>query len=112
FDMDFMSFQIADPVSGTYTYNPIRTTNVAEADAGGKPVWQRQLLHWDGTQFISRPPTDDTVVLWCPFHRSGNNRGEDNVLFWNGAVQSIPVEQNVGGTLYTDWQRYPEQAGN
>ena len=106
FNMDFMSFQIADPDSSAYTYNPIRTTDSSD------PQWQRQLLHWYGAKFISRPPTDDTVVLWCPFHRSGNGGGEDNVLFWNGSMQSIPVEQDIAGTPYTDWQRFPEQAGN
>lgn len=106
YDQNFISYQIADPVSGEYTYNPVRTTSSSDSD------WQRQLLHWNGTQFISRPPTDDTVVLWCPFHRNGNGKGEDNVLFWDGSVQSIPVDQDIGGTTYTDWQRFPENAGS
>lgn len=105
YDPNFISYQIEDPDSGEYTYNSIRTINSSDAD------WQRQLSHWDGTNFISRPSTDDTVVLWCPFHRSGSG-GEDNVLFWDGSVQSIPVNQVVGGTTYTGWQRFPEKAGN
>jgi len=106
YDQDFISYQIADPDSGEYTYNAIRTTNSADSD------WQRQLLHWNGTQFISRPPTDDTVVLWCPFHRNSNGSGEDNVLFWDGSVQSIPVQQVEGTITYTDWQRFPEHKGS
>ena len=109
FDVDFISFQIEDPDSGVYTYNPIRTTDVTELGPNGESVWQRQLLHWNGAKFISRPPTDDTVVLWCSFHRSGSGSGEDNVLFWDGSVQSIPVVQDVAGTSYTDWQRIPKR---
>jgi prepilin-type N-terminal cleavage/methylation domain-containing protein len=72
-----------------FTYNPIQTTDVSDGAA-----WQRQLLTFDGSNLISRPPTDDTVVLWCPFHRGGGSASSDNVLFWDGTVQSLPESQD------------------
>ena len=71
-----------------YTYDPTRTTTIGS-------TWQRQLLTFDGTsKLIKRPPTDDTVVLWCPFHRGHGSVSTDNVLFWDGTIQSLPTNQN------------------
>jgi len=72
-----------------FTYNPIQTIDVSDGAA-----WQRQLLTFEGSNFISRPPTEDTVVLWCPFHRGGGSASTDNVLFWDGTVQSLPESQD------------------
>jgi len=78
---------IADPDNGQYIYNPIRTTTIGAN-------WQRQLLTYNGSTYVQRPPTDDTVVLWCPFHRGGGGASSDNVLFWDGTVQSLPEDQD------------------
>ncbi|MEO6908386.1 MAG: prepilin-type N-terminal cleavage/methylation domain-containing protein [Abditibacteriaceae bacterium] len=83
-----------------FTYNPIRTTNIT--DVG----WQRQLLTYNGTNYVERPPTDDTVVLWCPFHRGGGGASSDNVLFWDGTIQNLPEDQ--GGANGTGAGRTPK----
>jgi prepilin-type N-terminal cleavage/methylation domain-containing protein len=72
-----------------YTYNPIQTIDVSDGT-----LWQRQLLTFDGSVLISRPPTDNTVIFWCPFHRGHGSASTDNVLFWDGTVQSLPEDQD------------------
>lgn len=100
---------IGDPQSGgQFSYDPIRTDDITETGPGGNLIWQRQLLHFDGSTFVSRPPTNDTVILWCGYHRNGDGTGDDNVLFWDGTIQSIPVEQEINGDTYIGWQRLPE----
>ncbi|HEX8234941.1 MAG TPA: type II secretion system protein [Abditibacteriaceae bacterium] len=81
------------------------------------PNWRRQLLHYDNNVFVNRPPTDDTVVMWCPWHRGV--RDFDNVMFYDGSVQIIPRQQNIDDAsvctkygqstpcTFTGWQRVP-----
>ena len=86
-----------------FTYNPIQTTNVSDGSA-----WQRQLLTFDGNVLINRPPADDTVVLWCPFHRGHGSVSTDNVLFWDGTVQSLPENQGNATTPIIGADRTPK----
>lgn len=54
-------------------------------------------------EIVERPIDQATVVTWCRFHRSLNDdsttrsgrRNFDNVLFSDGTVQSLPIEQAV-----------------
>jgi len=123
YNQRFLSYQVSDSgcqdpsdstCSGAYTggeqstYNPIRkVTYIGLVDN----EWQHQLLHYVSKSATHleiglelRPPTDDTIVFWCPFHRNRNGGGEDNVLFWDGSVRSIPVEQDGA----VGWERQPE----
>ena len=86
-----------------FTYNPIQTTNVSDGTA-----WQRQLLTFDGNVLITRPPADNTVVLWCPFHRGHGSVSTDNVLFWDGTVQSLPENQGDATTPIVGADRTPK----
>lgn len=89
------------------TYNPIVTNAVSSGLA-----WQRQLLTYNGSTLVNRPPTDDTVVLWCPFHRGGGSASTDNVLFWDGTLQSIPETQVCPSGTWIGAQRVPLVACN
>jgi prepilin-type N-terminal cleavage/methylation domain-containing protein len=98
FNIPYVSYQHPDDLTNgiEYTYNPVRTTNVQD------PNWSRQLVHFDGSLtnpgFVKRPPTDDTVVLWCKHHRGGLMSGaQDNVLFWDGTIQVTPKTQDACG---------------
>lgn len=84
-----------------YTYAPIRTKTVGAN-------WQRQLLTYNGSSYVQRPPTDDTVVLWCPFHRGGGGASSDNVLFWDGTVQNLPENQGDTTTPIIGADRTPK----
>jgi len=92
-----------------FTYNPVRSvpTNISALDQD----WQRQLLHYykDAGNVVSveRPPTDDTVILWCPFHRGHGSVSTDNVLFWDGTLQSIPEAQVCSSVTLVGAQRVP-----
>lgn len=96
---DYLSYQVN--IEGQ-TYASFRT------DSDADPDWKRQLEHYDGSDFVPRPPADNTVVTWCRFHRRlsadglstlANGRNFDNVLFYDGTVQLIPYQQNnVDGT--------------
>lgn len=99
FNLDFLSYQTEDPSSGQWTYLSTRVTNKANTD------WKRQLEPKDGANFVRRPPSDDTIVTWCPWHRSeSGGRDSDNVLFYDGSVQLIAREQAESGDA-TDWRR-------
>lgn len=84
-----------------FTYNPIRLTAIGTD-------WQRQLLHYDSGTFYDRPPTDDTVILWCPFHRGGGAASTDNVLFWDGTVQMLPENQGSVSSPIIGAERTPK----
>jgi hypothetical protein len=93
YDLEYLSYQSCD--NNVPTYASVRTTDTSDA------LWKRQLMNFNGTTFVSRPPDATTVVTWCPFHR--NQRDMDNVLFYDGSVQILPRSQS--GT--TGWQRTP-----
>ena len=107
-DQDFLSYQTCD--GNTSTYETMRVTSTADAK------WKRQLLHFDGSTFVNRQPTADTVVTWCQFHRG--ERGMDNVLFYDGTVQLLPRQQTnpsdaiaptiATDPILTDWKRKPK----
>lgn len=102
YNPDYLSYQVLDdqaflPSGGDnrdqFTYVPRRIET--RTDIG----WKRQLAHYAGpdndpatnnASLVRRPPTDNTVVLWCPFHRGGTGVKLDNVLFYDGSVQVIP----------------------
>jgi prepilin-type N-terminal cleavage/methylation domain-containing protein len=95
FNPEYLSYQKLDPNNVTVSsYESIRTTDSASGN------WNRQLLHFEpngaNVKRVFRSPSDNTVVTWCPFHRTGTGgRNFDNVLFYDGSVQLIPSEQRV-----------------
>jgi prepilin-type N-terminal cleavage/methylation domain-containing protein len=108
YNLGYLSYQACDDnvsyrppalpplATATPTYQTKRSTDTANAN------WQRQLLHFNGSTFVARQPSDNTVITWCPFHR--NSRDMDNVLFYDGSVQLLPRDQSgVSG-----WQRTPK----
>lgn len=109
YNPDYLSYQVRDPDSLAWTYNPVRTTDRSDAD------WNRQLLPFNGSTQSFRTPSDQTVVTWCPFHRTGlGGRSVDPVLFYDGSVQLIPVTQPDPDAAnqsnppdLTDWHRRP-----
>jgi type II secretory pathway pseudopilin PulG len=77
-------------------YRSIRMAEKSDpkpTSAAGLEKWKRQLLHYDRGDFINRPPTEDTVVTWCPWHRGA--RDFDNVLFYDGSIQVLPRMQRL-----------------
>jgi hypothetical protein len=86
-------------------YLPIRTTvRGTSSTSRERETWQRQLLpalpdDSGGTdpdslaEVVNRPPTGDTVVTWCPWHRG--MRDFDNVLFYDGSIQILPRTQQL-----------------
>lgn len=97
FNPKYFSYQVDD--SGTPTYQTIRTTDAGDA------YWKRQLVHYSGSTLVSRPPTDDTVITWCKWHRTGSSgRNYDNVLFYDGTVQYL--ENSTSTSL--NWKRVPK----
>ena len=91
----FLSYQACDGT--TPTYATVRTTDKTDIN-----LWKRQLMHFDGTNFVKRQPEGSTVVTYCIHHRG--DRGMDNVLFYDGSIQML--KQNEGGL--TSWQRMPK----
>jgi len=105
FNPQYLSYQVQDPQqSGVWTYDTNRTNDT------GVPGWRRQLLPFNGSSLAPRPPADDTVVTWCPFHR-GEAGGYDNVLFYDGSVDILPPEQkDKDGNTLPLWRRVPRSA--
>lgn len=95
----YLSYQTCDTLStpAVSTYASQRINSTTDMN-----LWKRQLLHFEGTNFVGRQPTGDTVVTYCLHHRSERNM--DNVLFYDGSIQLLPVDQ--GGL--TDWKRIPK----
>lgn len=105
YNLDYLSYQRSD--GGTPSYQSIRTT---DASTSNYALWKRQLVTFDGpnptTDRIFRTPSDDTIVTWCPFHRTAvGGRDFDNVLFYDGSVQLLPRQQDDGSM---GWQRTPK----
>jgi prepilin-type N-terminal cleavage/methylation domain-containing protein len=110
YDTEYLSYQSCD--SGVPTYASVRTMSTSDSTQ----PWQRQLFHMNGASFVARPPADSTVVTWCRHHRTA--RALDNVLFYDGSVQLLPVSQaNPNDTTLpttanmatlTDWRRKPK----
>ncbi len=96
----YLSYQglDSDPILGAAqpTYATFRGLGVA-----------RQIGSWANPKDTSRRAPDQTVMLWCRFHRPLDKNGDpattdgsrtfDNVLFLDGSVQSVPVKQIVTG---------------
>lgn len=127
YNMDYLSYQGQDVLTppayvfpatppafdpDKALYLPSRTTTVADAN------FKRQLVQKTaaGAEPISRPPTDDTVVTWCQYHRL--TRDYDNVLFFDGSVQLLPrVQDNLDGSCnpqttpatLENWKRVPRR---
>lgn len=87
---------------------------------------RRQLRFTDGTDTPQRRPSDTTVVMWSRWHRKLNTEdpfgtrnltdddNRDNVLFFDGRVQSLPIMQNVTDTsgnaaVCEGWRRVPKE---
>jgi hypothetical protein len=92
-----------------FTYNPVR---IIPSESALNQDWQRQLLHYyknasNNLVSVQRPPTDDAVVLWCPFHRGHGSASTDNMLFWDGTLQSIPETQVCPSGTWVGAQRVP-----
>ncbi len=90
---------------------------------------KRQLRYLNTSNVVEdRRSPDQTIVTWCHFHRSldadGNtkptdfSRTFDNVLFLDGSVQSVPVEQSVtlangsASAVCRGWKRVPLAEAN
>lgn len=112
----YNSYQVQDDIPNVtpkqYTYATFR-----------KDKDKRQLNYFDGSNVNdSRRVSDTTVITWCRYHRSldsdgktkSNTNNRDNVLFYDGRVQPLPLEQPVSngagaeGSCY-GWQRVPLQ---
>lgn len=110
----YLSYQGLDEVTADQTYSTFR-------DDGTR----RQLRYFTGTTTPIRRISDSTIITWCRYHRRLNNDGttyaqdtnRDNVLFFDGRVQSLPVVQNVIDTADANgtcqgWQRVPLQVAD
>jgi len=119
---NYLSYQGQDPNTAVSplqpTYSTFRGTGI-----------KRQLGDYDNptpSPYVKRAP-DQTVVNWCHFHRSVDattgavaspGKTLDNVLFLDGSVQSVPVEQTVtlanGSASATcrGWKRVPLAEAN
>lgn len=95
YNFDYLSYQTCD--DGSPTYASSRTDSTSDPE-----LWNRQLIHYDGTEFVSRQPTGDTIVTYCIHHR--HERGKDNVLFYDGTIQQIDYNPGVAG-----WKREPKE---
>lgn len=106
-DEFYLSYQYCDDgsknpttpfISGEPTYSSRRP--VDETDTA---LWPRQLMHYKANgNFVRRLPADNTIVTYCPFHR--NSRDMDNVLFYDGSVQTLPRQKDAA----TGWERTPK----
>lgn len=106
FNPDYLSYQVSD--NGTQTYLPNRTLTRGDVSDPDE-LWKRQLRHFvpDGSDpgndpdFVRRPPTSDTVITWCSWHRNNPDKSvrvgydRDIVLFWDGTVHSLPIRQDA-----------------
>ncbi|MBW3636724.1 MAG: type II secretion system GspH family protein [Armatimonadetes bacterium] len=117
----YLSYQTIDDLGPTPrdTYSSFRASGL-----------KRQVTYFSTTssgvtETPERPSDDKTVITWCRFHRSLDNTGAtvtgsrnfDNVLFYDGTVQSLPMRavrgtsepcDTLGGTCVGGWQREPK----
>jgi len=118
FNLDYLSYQFTIPTSGDWaqyadagqtTYQTYRGVSDENAENYRRQLYpppgdlRKHLRDWY--------PADDTVVTWCPHHRQFTRAGtdQDNVLFLDGSIERLPVEQNCGGKTLTGWQRKPKR---
>lgn len=122
FNPSYLSYQVVDD-------NPKDVPTYASFRKPEGTIKYRQITPFKidtssgGTRLVDRSIKDMTVLTWCRFHRSLNTdsttksskRAIDNVLFSDGSVQSIPVEQPVTQTqtgvtgTCLGWQRVPRE---
>lgn len=121
----YLSYQTIDDLGPTPrdTYSSFRPALSVTPFTAEK----RQLIYFTTNSGVTstpeRPADDKTVVTWCRFHRSLDNMGAtvvgsrnfDNVLFYDGTVQSLPAQQNVQNTTAgttgqcAGWKRVPRE---
>ena len=119
---EYLSYQILDdepsamPATERWTFSTFRRRNPASPGVAAKRQLQQFQAQGTGDTLVNRRSAPDTtVVLWCRFHRSlkvdgssnGANAGNDNVLFLDGSVQSIAMQQSVGAGTCQSWERRP-----
>jgi type II secretory pathway pseudopilin PulG len=117
FNREYMSYHSfdsgtpEDPTDDERAYQSMRTTDWGAVGSAQRDLWKRQLLHRvpdnagpggndsdSDLDVIIRPPTDDTIITWCAWHRGV--RDYDNVLFYDGSIQILPREDQDGHTGY------------
>jgi hypothetical protein len=121
YNLSYLSYQGVDnretpddTADDVQTYDPVRTIDqgntTARPESAEYIAWKRQLLHYTppagNPTLVRRQPTDNTIITWCRWHRPGG-RKYDNVLFYDGTVQLLPVQQeDANGQSITQlWQR-------
>jgi prepilin-type N-terminal cleavage/methylation domain-containing protein len=125
----YNSYQQVDDIPVLSVTNPRTYSSFRTADAS---LRKRQLTYTDGASINpTRRVSDTTVITWCRYHRRLNNdtsgstrqvnnvNDRDNVLFFDGRVQSLPTTQLVseaapktGTGECTGWRRVPIQLEN
>lgn len=118
---DFLSYQGVDQTTSEAVYSSFR---------GDKVKRQLRYMEQVTSTTVARPDRrapDQAVVTWCRFHRTVDattgavkspEKTFDNVLFLDGSVQSVPVEQTVtlsnGSASATcrGWKRVPLAEAN
>lgn len=124
----YLSYQVLDPnpVYSSQTYSTYRGAFAGSTYPDPALTFKRQIGNYVHPTDTSRRAPDQTVVTWCHFHRSLDSGGNvkspgktfDNVLFLDGSVQSVPVEQTVtlsGGSasaICRGWKRVPLAEAN
>lgn len=106
---EYLSYQIKDdglttPANENWTYSSFRLDGAS-----------RQLVYFTGSTTPTRRSPDNTVLAWCRFHRKLESNGtslvpasgNDNILFLDGSVQNIAVQQFVNSTPCESWKRVP-----
>jgi prepilin-type N-terminal cleavage/methylation domain-containing protein len=110
----FLSYQVTDLDINAPTYSSFRAADIGSDNNTTVPV--RQLIPYVEKSSVNsisdRPIRQMTVVTWCRFHRKldsntgltkAGRRNYDNVLFSDGSVQFLPMDQDVSqGTGTSD----------
>lgn len=124
----YLSYQGTDPnpAYSARTYSTFRGAVSGSTYPDPLATFKRQLGNFVSPNDTSRRAPDQTVVTWCHFHRSLDSDGNvkspgktfDNVLFLDGSVQSVPVEQTVtlangsASAVCRGWKRVPLAEAN
>lgn len=120
----YLSYQGQDQ-NPAGAYSLYSTFRGLDGNSTPAPI-KRQIGNYANPKDTSRRAPDQTVVTWCRFHRSvadgvpvkSPEKTFDNVLFLDGSVQSVPVEQTVtlsnGSASATcrGWKRVPLAEAN